>query len=525
MQPGGTLAAHDISFHRGAQTVLDGLTLAVPPGSRIGIVGPNGIGKSTLLRVLAGLEAPDAGRVARRPTTLQVGYLPQERDLRSGETLLGYLARRTGVAEAEQRMDELAALLQSTPQRVDEYTDALETFLALGGETLIARAGPILADLGLSVPLERPVAALSGGEAARAGLAAVVLARFHVYLLDEPTNDLDFDGLERLEAFVGESPASFVVVSHDRVFLDHTVTRIVEFEVGTGRTGEYAGGWSEYEAARALARKRHEQDYHRYSEERRRWTEAQQERRQQARSGGAQADRRGTHALMSKARAATKRLERLEGQKVDKPWEPWRLDLTLAPRERSGDLVVALDHAVIARNGFSLGPIDITVTWGERIAVVGPNGSGKTTLLDVALGRLPLAAGRRSVGPSVVFGEITQARELFDRNDPLLALFVDRSGLEDGEARTLLAKFDLYGEHVLRPASTLSPGERTRATLALEAARGANCLVLDEPTNHLDLPAIEELEAALAEYTGTLVLVTHDRRFLERVAITRTVAL
>ncbi|MBA2537523.1 MAG: ABC-F family ATP-binding cassette domain-containing protein [Actinobacteria bacterium] len=525
MQSGGTLAAHDISFHRGAQAVLDGLTFTVPPRSRTGIVGPNGIGKSTLLRVLAGLEPPDAGHVARRPSTLQVGYVPQERDLRSGETLHGYLARRTGVAEAERRMDELATALETESHRVGEYTDALETFLARGGDDLPARAGAVIADLGLAVALDRPSTGLSGGEAARAALAALVLARFDVYLLDEPTNDLDFEGLERLEEFVGESPAGFVIVSHDRVFLDRSVTRIMEFEPGTGRTAEFTGGWSDYEEARDRARERHERDYVRHDEERRRWIDAQQERRQQARSGGAQANRRGTHALMSRARAASKRLERLERNRVEKPWAPWRLQLALAPRERSGELVVALEHAVIARDGFRLGPIDLTVTWAERVAIVGPNGSGKTTLLEAALGRLSLAGGRRAVGPSVVFGEIAQGRKLFDRGEPLLGLFVDRSGLDESEARTLLAKFDLYSEHVLRPASTLSPGERTRATLALEAARGANCLVLDEPTNHLDLSAIEELEAALADYTGTLLLVTHDRRFLERVAVTRTVAL
>jgi ATPase subunit of ABC transporter with duplicated ATPase domains len=524
MQPVGTVAAHEISFHRSGEAVLDAVSLSIPPRSRIGVVGPNGVGKSTLLRVLAGLERPDAGRVTRSPASLRVGYVPQERDLRVGETLLTYLARRTGVADAERRMDDLAAVLEEKPGVVGEYTEALETFLALGGADLHARAGAMLGELGLDRRLEHAVAALSGGEWARVALAAVMLARFDVYLLDEPTNDLDFDGLDRLETFVREAATSIVVVSHDRVFLDRTVEKILEFEPGTAKLAEYAGGWSEFEAARDRARARHEQAYARYDEERIRWTDAQRDRRQQARTGGAQANRRATHALMSKTRSATKRLERLERNKVEKPWEPWRLELALAPRERSGDLVVALEQAVILRGEFRLGPLDFELTWGERVAVVGPNGSGKTTLLEAVLGRVPLAAGRRRIGPAVIVGDVVQRREVYAVDESLLATFVDRSGLDAGEARTLLAKFGLYAAHVLRIASTLSPGERTRAALALEVARGANCLVLDEPTNHLDLPAIEELETALADYAGTLLLVTHDRRFLERVAVTRTVA-
>ena len=525
MEDRGTLAADDISFYRGADAVLDRVGVSVSVGSRTGLVGPNGIGKTTLLRILAGLDEPDGGRVARRPPSLRVGYLPQERDVAPGETLLDYLARRTGVAAAERAMDEVARALHDDPERASEYADALERFLALGGGDLHARARAALAELGASVPLERPLERLSGGEAARVSLAAVLLARFDVYLLDEPTNDLDFEGLERLERFVSTSPAGFLVVSHDREFLDRTVTRVLALEPGRCEPRLYAGGWSAYELARADERHRSARQYHRYEEERRRWDEAQRERRQQARAGGAQANRRATQALMSKAREATRRLERLEKSRVEKPWEPWRLELSLSPERRAGDVVVALERAIVVRDALRLGPIDLVLEWGERVAVVGRNGSGKTTLLDALLGHVPLAAGSRAVAPSAVFGEISQRRELFRSCDPLLEIVAMQARLPSDEVRTLLAKFDLYAEHVLRPAATLSPGERTRAALALEVARRANCLVLDEPTNHLDVEAIEQLEAALAAYGGTFVLVTHDRRLLERVAVTRTVAL
>src|SRR5439155_15755718 len=225
-------------------------------------------------------------------------------------------------------------------------------------------------------------------------------------------------------------------------------------------------------------------------------------------AGGA--DRRATRALSTKVRQAERALERID--RVDKPFEPWELRFAIEPASRGGELVVGLEGAVVERGGFRLGPLDLELARGDRLAVTGRNGSGKTTLLGALTGELPLSSGTRYVGKRVVFGELEQARARFTVDEPLVKAF----GGSQEQARTLLAKFGLGADDVLRPARTLSPGERTRAQLALLAARGVNCLVLDEPTNHLDLPAIEELEAALTGYTGTVVLVTHDRRLLER---------
>jgi ATPase subunit of ABC transporter with duplicated ATPase domains len=523
MHHGGTLAANEITIHRGADAILERVSLAVTPGSRIGVVGPNGRGKTTLLRALAGLEPLESGAVSRSPPSLRVGYLPQERDLAPGESLRSYLARRTGVGEAEAELDRLEAALAGDPSLAEAHTEALERFLALGGADLEARARSVLAEFELGAPLGRPVGALSGGEQGRAALASILLARFDVYLLDEPTNDLDFAGLALLERFVLDVDGSVLLVSHDRELLDRTVTRIVELEAGTQRVHSYPGGWSEYEAARERAREDHERRYERWSEERARFTELHRERREQARVGGKQANRRATHALMSKTRAAALRVERLDRERVEKPWQPWELRLDLVPKGRSGDLVVALEEAVLERGSFRLGPLDLHVRWGERISIAGPNGSGKTTVLEALLGRLPLASGERRLGPSVVFGEIGQARALLDPDEPLLSSFRSATGLRETDARTLLAKFDLYADHVSRSPRSLSPGERSRAELAVLAARGVGCLALDEPTNHLDLPAVEELERALAAFDGTLLLITHDRRFLEQVGVTRVI--
>jgi len=520
------LAARDISKSFAAVQVLDHVSLVVSPGDRVGIVGPNGIGKSTLLRVLAGLEAQDAGTVVRSGA---VGYLPQEPDARRGETVLGYLGRRTGVGAAAEAMDGLAARLEVEPELAVAYSEALDRFLALGGEDFEARARGGLADVGLPGRVDDELARLSGGEAARASLAAILLARFDVFLLDEPTNNLDFAGLERLERFLDGLAAGVVLVSHDRAFLDRTVTRVAEIEAETRRMREYTGTWSDYEQARERTRAEHERAYAGYVERRTDMVALLRERRTQAHAlGGARklarqtggADRRATNALRAKVAQAAKRLERLE--EVEKPWSPWRLQLQLASTAPTG-AIVELSGAVVERGSVRLGPVDLDLRWGDRLAIVGRNGSGKSTLIGALLGELPLAQGTRRAGPAAVFGELEQGRSHF--GNILLDDFAEASGLTPPEARTLLAKFALGRDDVGRPAPSLSPGERTRAALALFAARGVNCLVLDEPTNHLDLEAIEELERALEDYEGCLVVVTHDRRFLERLAVTRTITL
>jgi ATPase subunit of ABC transporter with duplicated ATPase domains len=519
-RPSGTLAAANISKSHGPQLVLSGVSLVVPVGALVGLVGPNGVGKSTLLRIIGGLEDADAGTVRRSPPDLAVGYLPQEADAEPGETLVGYLARRTGVAAAEATLDELTRRLEADPTLVDAHAEALDRFLRLGGSDLPARAGAVCAEIGLGIPLDAPLDELSGGEAARARLAAVLLARFDVFLLDEPTNDLDFTGLDRLERFVRSVPGAAVIVSHDRDFLDRTVTRVVELDEWRHGAVEYAGGWSEYERARVLALRRQYEAYDAYADEKARLEDQlQRMQRWEERGYGQGRKKKKTKDVKS---AIGGRIERLE--RVEKPYEPWQLRLRLTPGRRAGDVVARLEGAVVERGAFRLGPLDLELGWQDRLAILGPNGSGKTTLLDALLGRIPLTAGRRFVGPGVVLGELDQRRAELARG-PLLTQFVAASTLAPEDARTLLAKFGIGADDVNRDCASLSPGERTRAVLALLVARGVNCLILDEPTNHLDVAAIEELERAVAAFDGTVVVVTHDRRFLDAFAATRTLAL
>nr|MBA2496832.1 ABC-F family ATP-binding cassette domain-containing protein [Acidimicrobiia bacterium] len=414
---------------------------------------------------------------------------------------------------------------------------ALERWLVLGGADLDVRAGEVWGELGLPKRLlDQPTATLSGGEAARSSLAAVLLSRFDVLLLDEPTNDLDFAALERLERFVAGREGAVVLVSHDRAFLERTITAVVELDDHARTASRFEGGWAAYLDGQAVARRHAEEDYAAYRDKRgeltgriqrqKEWTVLGVKKAKTKAKDGDKFIRHHRKATSEKQAAkisqSEKALTRLAADAVEKPWEAWELRLELAEASRSGRVVARLEGAVVERGRFTLGPVDVEVEWADRVAVLGPNGAGKTTFLAALLGRAELAAGTSYVGPGVVVGEIDQARSRLHDDVALAAAFQGETGLDASEVRTLLAKFGLGADHVTRSARQLSPGERTRAVLAVLQARGANCLVLDEPTNHLDLVAITQLEQAVEAFSGTVLLVTHDRRLLERVRITRT---
>jgi ATPase subunit of ABC transporter with duplicated ATPase domains len=549
------LSARGLSVSFGALAVLHDADFVVAAGDRIAVVGPNGVGKSTLLRVLAGLVQPDSGTVTATGT---VGYLPQERDLRAGETAMQYLARRTGVAAAEQTMitasDRLAADASGAGASEagasgsgasgggagsgPDYSAALDTYLALGGPDLEVRAGELAAGLGLPADLDRPATGLSGGQAARLALAAVLLARFDVLLLDEPTNDLDLTGLDLLEGHLAGFRGGLVVVSHDRAFLERTATDVLQIDPHSREVKLYGGGYLSYTQELARDRAHAAQAYETYAATRDELIERARRQKEWARSGeqaakSATARRKepdksirrgwaeGAQSQGARAAATLRAADRLEP--VTEPRKEWQLRLRFGASARSGDVVAVLAGAVVRRGEFQLGPVSLQVNWGERMLIRGDNGSGKTTMLAAMLGRLPLESGRAWLGSSVQVGEIGQARLTFDPQATLLEAFRGEAGLPPAEARTLLAKFDLGADDVGRTVALLSPGERTRADLALLMHAGANLLVLDEPTNHLDLPAIEQLELALDQYDGTLLVVTHDRRLAERLRVTRSV--
>jgi ATPase subunit of ABC transporter with duplicated ATPase domains len=538
-----TLVATRLSFDRGAATVLSDVSVTVAPASCVGVVGPNGVGKSTLLQLLAGLHAPDAGSVRLDPPGATVGYLTQEHDQRPGETVRDALYRQTGAAGAEAELAAAGEALGAGVSGADErFALALERYDGLSAADLDARIAGTLDELGLPAGTgDQELATLSGGQAARVALAAIVLSRFDITLLDEPTNDLDFDGLRRLETLVAQRSGAMVIVSHDRAFLDATVTSVLELDEHDHTARLFGGGWSAYLEERATARRHAEEAYAVNLNQRRELADRARRERQWATSAvrrekrdprdhdKAQRDFRinRTEKLASRARQTERAIERLDP--VDKPWQGWDLRFTIEQAPRAGAVVARFDGAVIERGDFRLGPITLEIGWAERIGLVGPNGSGKTSLVEALLGRLPLAHGSARLGPSVIVGELGQDRRPSSAPDgggtSILDVVIDRCGVTVPEARSLLAKFGLRAEHLGRPRALLSPGERTRAELAIFQARQVNFLVLDEPTNHLDLPAVEQIEEALSGFDGTVLLISHDRRLLDAVDLTRRIDL
>ena len=540
-----TLVAKNVAGGFAHRTLFEGLDVTVAPGDVIGVVGANGAGKSTLLRILAGDLQPLEGTVSVAPPDAFIGWLPQEHERVPGETVAAYIARRTGCAEATVAMEAAAAALaepsQSPPgvDPADVYSAALDHWLATGAADLDERLPAVLADLGLDTgavrPESTPMTALSGGQAARVGLAALVLSRFDVVLLDEPTNDLDLDGLARLEQFVHDLRGGVVLVSHDREFLARSVTRVLELDLAQNTTTVFGGGYESYLEEREVGRRHRREQYDEFADKKADLVARARTQREWSSQGVRNAMRKAPDNDKNRRRAATEssekqaqkvrqmesRIARLE--EVVEPRKEWTLEFTIGAAPRSSSVVATLDNAVVRQGDFVLGPVSLQVDAGERIGITGPNGAGKSTLLRLLLGRQQPDEGRASLGANVAIGEIDQARADFTGSDRLVDRFERRvPEWSTADVRTLLAKFGLGADHVERPVDELSPGERTRAGLALLQACGTNVLVLDEPTNHLDLAAIEQLEQALETYDGALLLVTHDRRMLQNVRLDRT---
>lgn len=532
-----TLVATNLSGGYGHRTLFHDVNLTVASGDVIGVVGVNGAGKSTFLKILAGIEQPQAGSLALSPPDAFVGYLPQEHIRVPGETIADYIARRTGAATATTDMDTAAEAFGVDPDNVDladEYSRALDRWMASGAPDLDERIPMVLADLGFTLPTDTLMEGLSGGQAARIGLAALLLSRFDIVLLDEPTNDLDLDGLERLENFVQSLRGGVVLISHDREFLARCVTTVLELDLHQNSHHIYGGGYDAYLEERAVLRQHARDQYEEFAEKKKDLVARARTQREWSSQGVRNAIKKAPDNDKLRKKAATEssekqaqkvrqmesRIARLE--EVEEPRKEWKLQFSVGKAPRSSSVVSTLNAAEFTQGDFTLGPVSLQVNAGDRIGITGPNGAGKSTLLRGLLGHQAPTSGTATLGTSVAIGEIDQARALLDPQHPLLEAFEKHvPDLPLSEIRTLLAKFGLNDNHVDRNVDKLSPGERTRAGLALLQVRGVNVLVLDEPTNHLDLEAIEQLEQALSTYDGVLLLVTHDRRMLDAVHTNR----
>jgi len=510
------LAARGLAKSFGSRRVLHGLDLDVEPGARLGVIGPNGGGKSTLLRILAREESADAGELTQR-RGLVVAYLPQqlEGDERTApETLAG---ARPDLAELERELGRIERSLAAETADLDRITrllrrqeDALARWTAAGGPGFDGRARALLADVGLAGDdVAKPTRHLSGGQRKLVGLAACLLRDPDVLLLDEPEAHLDVVAREQLEQLMRSFDGAVVAISHDRYLLDETVDHVAE--LADGRIRVWPGNYSAYTLARELELQRQQQLYVTQQKEIARLEEAIRRFEDWAR-------RVVDERHIKQARSKQRQIDRME--KVERPvLERRKIALELRPHLRGGERVVELEGAGVALGGRRiLDGVDLTVLRGERVGVVGENGAGKSVLLRLLGGELEPDEGERKAGPSIRFGRLEQDRRPSDPSATPLELVRRAAPVSEGDAVSRLMAFLFAYEQVRRPLSTLSGGEWTRLQLLLLMLGGANCLLLDEPTNHLDIESVEMLERALESFEGTAVFVSHDRYFLDRIS-------
>ncbi len=529
------LKVSNITKHYGNECILAGVSFIVNAGERVGLIGPNGCGKSTLLRIIARVESADAGGVAFDPSDLRCGYLAQGLTCAADATVGDFLhASEAALSAAEAEIERLAGALSTTvgaeqAALLEAYGAALAELETLAGAQVEAHeAEAVLAGLGLAdTPLTTPAAILSGGQKTRLGLARLLLERPQLLLLDEPTNHLDIEALEWLEAWLREYDGAALIVSHDRTFLDNTVTRILDLDPETHTATEYVGNYTDYIEAWEQQRERQWEQWRSDRAEERRMREDIHRTAMQAMSVELTTKpsqftiRRYAKKVAKKAKSREKKLDRFleSDERVEKPVAGWRLKLEFAETPGSGQDVLILEDLAAGYEGVPLfsGATEL-LRAGERVALVGPNGAGKTTLLKVILGRLAPLSGRARLGANVRVGYFAQEQETLDpRSTPFQAVR-EVAEMSDTEVRSFLHYFLFSGDNVFTPVGALSYGERARLALARLTASGCNFLVLDEPINHLDIPSRAQFEQAMAAFEGTVLAVVHDRYFIEQFA-------
>ncbi|GAB4200884.1 MAG: ABC-F family ATP-binding cassette domain-containing protein [Roseiflexaceae bacterium] len=537
------LQIHGLRKYYGAAEILADITFLLNDGEHAGLIGPNGAGKSTLLRCIVGQEQPDAGSIVRAPANLAIGYLPQALDALQGRSVAAVLAQAQGEFSAAEAALQRAADHLSDAANLDtamaEYDAALARFEALGGYEREHRARAVLDGLGLGdLDQSLPAAVLSGGQKTRLGLAALLLREPDLLLLDEPTNHLDVEALEWLEGFVRSYPRAVLVVSHDRAFLDRTVTRVLYLDGTTRTITSYAGNYSAFAEARA-----HEHALHLEA-----WKKQQdyvaRVRMDIARLKAQALDvelsttphddpdakfilsaKGGSKKVARKARARERKLERyLESdERVEKPRQRWGLKLDFGEPPPGGRAVLRLEDLAFRYPGSGgdaplLADVSFEVDYGERVALVGPNGAGKTTLLRLIQGSLTPLGGRVRLGAGVRPGVLAQEHETLDLGRTVLETALGERAMSQTEARNFLHFFLFGGDAVFRRVGECSLGERSRLQLARLVLRGCNLLLLDEPLNHLDIEGREHFEQALDAFEGTVIVVSHDRAFVDSFA-------
>ncbi|MEW5920002.1 MAG: ABC-F family ATP-binding cassette domain-containing protein [Bacillota bacterium] len=507
------LQLHNIHKAYGGNDVLRGVSLQLHRGERAGLVGINGAGKSTLLKIIIGEESADEGQL-HLAREVKAGYLSQKPEYSSNATLRAFLEEGVGdllvlkeeIASLEQEMAQTARQGDNSPRLaalMERYGTLTHRFEERGGYNLDHRLRAVARGLGFGeADLERSLSTFSGGEKTRAQLASLLLQEPELLLLDEPTNNLDAEAVEWLENYLSTWRGALLVVSHDRYFLNRVATAVVLLEKGVART--YRGNYSAYQSQRGQEEATALKSY----------------RKQQAIM-----EKERAFILNAAADARTKRQARSREKRLEKmaPLEgitrEREIKMKLGFAGRSGKLVVALENVSKAYGQQQVfAGVDLEIHWGDRVAVVGPNGAGKTTLLRIITGEETPNTGRVRVGPAVRIAYFDQEQRQLDFNSTPLATIMKASAMQEPEARNYLGRYLFQGDDVFKKIGELSGGEISRLALAKMGLVEGNFLIMDEPTNHLDIRGVEELETTLADYPGTLLLVSHDRYFISRTA-------
>ncbi len=512
------LAGRALKKSFGSRLVLDAADLTIEPGARIGLVGANGSGKSTLMKLLAGLEEPDDGEVTRR-RGITVSYLEQHPSGDTRTPIDTVLSARPDLVELEHELaavatqlgePEVAADLDRMTRVLHRHEGLLERWETAGGPSVEGRARATLLELGLEEQeLQLPTRALSGGQRKLIALAACLEQRPDVLLLDEPEAHLDNVGRARVERLAARFDGAIVAVSHDRYLLDEIVTTIASLDAGRIRL--WPGNYSAYTVARELELERQRQQYVTQQKEIERLEAAI--KRFELWASWVPDERN-----IRQARNKQRQIDRMD--KVERPvLERRRIALQLRPTTRGGQRVFELRSLGVAFGDVPvLAGVDLTVMHGERLGVVGENGAGKSVLLKTLVGEIEPTEGEVWVGPSIEIGYLAQDQDTLDPSSTPLDTVRHAVPVSEADAVGLLMKFLFPYEQVRRANRLLSGGERTRLQLLLLMVARPNLLVLDEPTNHLDIESVEVLEAALEEFAGTVVAISHDRYFLDRIA-------
>lgn len=513
------IKAQEISKNYGSLTILDEISFVIERGQKVGLVGFNGTGKSTLLKIIAGLIEPDSGTISFRKG-LVIGYMPQDTSLATDETIEDYLRKVSGIAEIEEEMETSA--------------EAMAEYERRDGYSFYARMETILAGFGLGrIDTGKSVNTLSSGQKSKVFMAGILLKDADILLLDEPTNNLDIPALIWLENFLVRNEMACMVVSHDRLFLDRVVRKIFEIDWRTRKLSITNGSYSEYLERKRKERERQKTDYEAQQEEVGRLKESARSKRISAEQGsryqGTDNDKflrgfkRDQAAGSAKsAKAIEKRIEQIP--LIEKPVERDAFRIHIKPHAKEGSKDVVLKDVICGypNNGFRIGPISLEIPYGNRTTILGLNGSGKTTLLKTVDGELSPISGEVRIGNGIVAGNLMQEHDNLPRGSSIKDFLAKKGGLRDQEIFSLAKKFGFSAGEINKEISGLSPGERSRLLFALFSSLSVNFLILDEPTNHLDLEALEALEEMVANYQGTVILVSHDRYFLKRFRSTDT---